>query len=416
MFLLGYFRHFPLLYLLFHYFYFLFSFYPLHFFCYHHFFHFSLFLTPLILIIEKHNSLNLYENNWKNSNSFKNGSNIIGQTQDNNLYIKDGGKNIMDILKNLNSNKFPHEYIEQEMIRRSTIGVGNEHYSFPINNEQYNYRNNSKQYSMENGNLKKKFYDNNINEVNKNMDYMMMNKKITNNIGINNGVNIESHWGNSSLGTHNKHTNINDNPNLGSRNNYNSEYYLNHDSNINYNSYKNKSTTQGNINITPIINSLLKLENDNTYNDIGRSPSYANKGDINMGHYITENIQNAKVNNVLDSLKSLLKASQKDIDGNSLMNSHIGNLSHNLGNSRIYNNNYNFNNQKNPVQINKYSNYHSQQYYPTQYKQDYRHHPHSNFNDFNKKKLYKKDKHISKYSKSEIPTNETIAIPLAEEN
>lgn len=370
--------------------------------------------------IEKHNSLNLYENNWKNSNSFKNGSNIIGQTEDNNLYIKDGGKNILDIIKNLNSNKLTHESMEHEIIKRSTVGIGNENYSFPINNEQYNYRNINKQHSMENGNLKKKFYDNNINDVNKNnmnIDYMMMNKKITNNIGINNGINIENNWGNSNLGTYNKHLNINDKLNLGSRNNYNYEYYLNNDSNLNYNSYKNKNTTQGNINITPIINSLLRLENDNTYNDIGKSPSYLNKGgDTNMGYYITENIQNAKVNNVLDSLKSLLKASQKDIDANNFMNSHIGNLSHNLGNSRIYNNSSNFNNQKNSVQINKYSNYHSQQYYPTQYKQDYRHYPHSNFTDSNKKKLYKKDKHISKYSKSEIPTNETITIPLTEEN
>ncbi|SCM24597.1 conserved Plasmodium protein, unknown function [Plasmodium chabaudi chabaudi] len=353
--------------------------------------------------IEKQNSLNTYENNWKNSNSFKNGSNIIGQTQDNNLYIKDGGKNIMDILKNLNSNKFSHESMEQEIIRRSTIGIGNEHYGFPINNEQYNYRNNNKQYSMDNSNSKKKFYDNNINEVNKNnmnIDYMMMNKKVGNSSGINNG-----------------HTNINDNPNLGSRNNYNSEYYINHDNNINYNSYKNKNTTQGNINITPIINSLLRLENDNAYNDNSRTQApYINKGDIGVGYSISENIQNAKVNNVLDSLKSLLKASQKDMDGNNIMGSHLGNLAHNLGNNRIYNNSANFNQQKNPVHINKYTNYHSQQYYPAQYKQEYRHHPHSNFNDFNKKKIYKKDKHISKYSKSDIPTNESLTIPLTDEN
>ncbi|KEG03465.1 conserved Plasmodium protein, unknown function [Plasmodium vinckei vinckei] len=355
--------------------------------------------------IEKQNSLNMYENNWKNSNSFKNGSNIIGQAQDNNLYIKDGGKNIMDILKNLNSNKFSHESMEQEIIRRSTIGIGNEHYGFPINNDQYNYRNNNnnKQYSMDISNPKKKFYDNNINEVNKNnmsIDYMMMNKKIANNVGINNG-----------------HININDSPNLVSRNNYNSEYYLNHDNNINYNSYKNKNTPQGNINITPIINSLLRVENDNIYNDNSRTTvPHINKGDIGMGYSISENIQNAKVNNVLDSLKSLLKASQKDMDGNNIMGSHLGNLTHNLGNNRIYNNTSNFNQQKNPVQINKYTNYHSQQYYPTQYKQEYRHHQNLNYNDFNKKKIYKKDKHISKYSKSDIPTNESLTIPLTDEN
>ncbi|CRG99716.1 conserved Plasmodium protein, unknown function [Plasmodium relictum] len=298
--------------------------------------------------IEKKKSLGFFDSNCQDSS----GSINIDKNNitENELYSKEAGKKILEIFKTFNSNSMPQELGQQQLYNNN---INTNYY-----NNNNNNNNNNKYYSMDNMIYKKNFLDNCMNDVNS-VDHLIMNKKSVKSKDILNNYNLQDN---------NKFS-------LNSFNNYNSMNSSNIDNythpNNNFNSYKSKNSTQCNINITPIINSLLRLDNEYEYND-NRIPS-------NSNNYISENIQNAKVNNVLDSLKSLLKASKNQ-------------------------NNKSFNTSKNFNQNNKYINHHSQQYYSSQPMQQHR----SSFNDFNKKKFQKKDKFNMKYLESDMTTNETI--------
>ncbi|CRG94221.1 conserved Plasmodium protein, unknown function [Plasmodium gallinaceum] len=294
--------------------------------------------------LEKRNSLGFFDTNCQSSSSINIDKNNLTEKE---LYSKEAGKKILEIFKAFNSNSLPQEQLEQQQ-------------SY-INNLNTNYYNgNNKYYSMDNITYKKNFIDNYMNDGN-NIDHLIMHKKSLKNKDILNNYNLQDNCKSSlNLNSFNNYNNINSS----NIDNYAHSYN-------NFDSFKNKNAAQCNINITPIINSLLRLDNEYEYND--------NKIPSNSSNYISESIQNAKVNNVLDSLKSLLKASKNQ-------------------------NNKTFNTSKNFNQNNKYINYHSQQYYPSQPIQQHR----SSFNDFNKKKFQKKDKFNMRYPESDMTTNETL--------
>lgn len=225
-----------------------------------------------------------------------------------------------------------------------------------------------------------------------------------------------------------------------------------HLNNSNQEVHKNNNTTppQGNINITPIINSLLRLDNDHTQQGDNSGSVPYNLVD----NSIPESIKNAKVNNVLDSLKSLLKASKNGtasgtnndmsyISGMSGM-PRIGSVGGNVGGSvggsvgnmgglPLGGNSKNVHIAKGGYhQNNKNANYYAPQMYPPQmypqqmyaqqmhlpqmypqqmYPPQHMHqHGGPPMQDFYKKKFTKKDgiKYNFKHADVDITTNETI--------
>lgn len=318
-------------------------------------------------------------------------------TNNNEAYGKEAGKKILEMFKNFNSNniemqqpfqqvkpkvKQPNLQLYQlQQLQQLQQQLNNN----MVNKNQYNY---NKFQNMDHFAYKTNYMDNN-NYVNDSalMENVMMNKRyMKNNYNMPDGLNTNSnnkngtnsfnsfnnYYGKGLVGTNNMDGSFVGGGD-GQRANYNNTDF-----------YKNKNGSQRNINITPIINSILRLDNENEY-------AYNGGPSIGVGpnqHSITENIQNAKVNNVLDSLKSLLKASKQ----------HTGNGSgNNINNNKMYTpmKNYSPNN-------GNFMNISAQPHYPLQHMQQQQ--QRIIYKDMNKKNPYKKDSCNMKYQPTAAAT------------
>ncbi|SOV11095.1 conserved Plasmodium protein, unknown function [Plasmodium gaboni] len=358
-------------------------------------------------VMEKKNTFGFLDNNYQNYGSNNNSSLEKNNMKENDIYSKEASKRIMDIFRTLNSNGL----VSQESLL--------ENQGIPNNNNNYNNYSNNRNKNQNNINMNHNNMNNSNNNMNNNMNYYKNNHKYhsmdnvtykknfinnysnndgnNNNNSNNNSNNVEHYYMNNKKAFKNKINNYHNLPdnknNIMNNNTYNNINKNNLSNMENFppslsfnNSDVNKNNTQGNINITPIINSILRLDNevDNVHNNS-----------------ISENIQNAKVSNVLDSLKSLLKASKNQ-----------GNNNYNI--PKNFNNNNNNNNHNNSNS--KFINYNSQQFYPSHQQQQQQQIQmqtqinRTHLNDYNKKKFNKKERYPMKYPEFDGTTNETMMV------
>ncbi|ANQ07819.1 Uncharacterized protein PCOAH_00021810 [Plasmodium coatneyi] len=353
------------------------------------------------------------------------------------LHPRDGGKGLLDIFRSSNSNRITNESPSFHLPRHGSRGninnvnnlanlanasnianianmVNLANLANITSNEQYT-RNQQKHYAENNtfpyGNLvADTVHNDHSNRSNNDMnslDGILINRRPSHPFLQNSGSNVKMNSPSNTLGKK-----IHNGQNFAQLNNPNLEAFKNQGS----------LPPQGNINITPIINSLLRLDNDHTQGDNSGNVAY-NLAD----NSIPESIKNAKVNNVLDSLKSLLKASKNgttsgannDMSFMSGMSGmpNIGSVGSvgSMGGPPLSANSKNFGSPKGGHhQNNKNANYHAQQMYPPQHMHQHCGPP---MQDFYKKKFTKKDslKYNFKHADVDITTNETIMVQRKDE-
>ncbi|KJP86248.1 hypothetical protein AK88_04142 [Plasmodium fragile] len=342
------------------------------------------------------------------------------------LHPRDGGKGLLDIFRSSNSNRITNDSPCFHLPRHGSRGnstnnnlaslanasnmanianmVNLANLANITSNEQYNRRH-QKHYAEDNtliyGNLvADAVHNDGLNRSNNdlnNLDGILINRRSSHPFFQHNGSKVKTNSPNNTLG----------------KKIHNAQHFAPFNS-TNQEAVRNQTTApQGNINITPIINSLLRLDNDHAQGDNSGSVAYNVEENS-----IPESIKNAKVNNVLDSLKSLLKASRNgtpsgannDMSAMPSLGS-VGSVG-SMGGLPLGGNSKHFGGAKGGHHKN--ANYHAQQMYPPQHMHQHCTPP---MQDFYKKKFTKKDsmKYNFKHADVDITTNETIMVQRKDE-